>query len=137
MGALNLSTIRDGIVTALEAVPELKRRYNHDREELSDLPATTLFWRGFGVQDAVMPNTQDVPLRWALRLHVGLLQGEEVAQEQIMDISEKVVDALYTNRDLGGTCLYHEVQSGETVVYLSKDPKLIMEMTLLTYVRRK
>jgi hypothetical protein len=126
---VDLTAIEAAIVGNLSAIPYLEKVYDHEPKSIPVLPAATLFFDGFRQNDQAT-RRKSVAWRWVVRLYVRLNDAEKAQQ----DIKTLIMDArkeLAKDPLLGGTCLFHSVQSGEVFVSMQQNnPHMIAELVL-------
>lgn len=133
----DITTIETAIFNILSTVPELNKIYKYEPLELYELPAATIFYSGWDMTDASMPNTQEVSENWALRIYVQLDDSEK-AHTEIKTIVPKIREAFRKNRDLIGTCLYCLLNRGNIFAALDKNQaQLVCEITLSAIIEEK
>lgn len=133
----DLSTIETQITEVLSGITDFKTVLGYEPMEINTLPAATIFYTGFNLTDATVPNVQRVTHRWAVRVYV-LLQDAEKAQNDIKALIPKVVDAFRKNRNLSGTCEFSTLTGCEVGVVLDQNKaQIVADFVLEAQVRER
>lgn len=113
------------------AVPRIKSSYDHEPQNMSVLPASTLFFDGFTQNDSAT-RRKTVNWRWLIRIYIPIRTSDiKQPQEEIRNLVQDSIKQLRSDPSLGGTCLYHNVSSGEVSALLEQsNPLLLLELTL-------
>lgn len=123
----DLTLIESNIVSTLQNVTLFKKVYDHEPMNINSLPAATLYFDGFGQGDQAN-RSKSVNWRWIVRLYVSLKDAKK-AQDDLKTLILESTKQLRENPDLGGSCLYHTVASGEVFVNTSQNnPQLMAEL---------
>ena len=133
----DLSVIETQITAVLSSVEDFKTVLDFEPMEIKNLPAGTIFYTGFSLTDATVPNVQRVTHRWAIRVYV-LLQDAKKAQDEIKALIPKVVAAFKANRSLTSTCEFSTLTGCEVGVILDQNKaQIVADFTLEAQVRER
>lgn len=133
----DLSTIEAQITATLSSIKDFKTVLDYEPMEISTLPAATIFYTGFNLTDATVPNVQRVTHRWAVRVYVQL-QDAEKAQDEIKALIPKVVTAFKASRNLGSTCEFSTLTGCEVGVVLDQNKaQIVADFALEAQVRER
>jgi hypothetical protein len=125
----DLELIENSVISNLSNVTELKQSFPYEPTKLPVLPAITMFFDGFRQEDS-SSRRKRVNWRWVLRVYVTLRDAEK-AQRDIKSLMVAVRKELAKDPTLAGSCLYHNILSGDVYVDLDQNnPHLMAEMTL-------
>ncbi len=133
----DLSAIETQITAVLSGITDFKTVLDYEPMEINTLPAATIFYTGFNLTDATVPNVQRVTHRWAIRVYVQL-QDAEKAQDDIKALIPKVVSAFRANRSLTGTCEFSTLTGCEVGVVLDQNKaQIVADFVLEAQVRER
>lgn len=127
----DLNGMATNIKTVLSTVAGIKEAFDHEPQNMTQLPAATLFFNGFS-QNSETTRRNSVNWQWVIRLYIPIRVSDiKVPQEELKTIVENTIKAFRNDLNLGGTCLYNEINSGEIFALLDQNnPMLIAELDL-------
>ncbi|MDF2791311.1 MAG: hypothetical protein K0S80_4413 [Neobacillus sp.] len=127
----DLNVMATNIKNILEQVSGIKEAYDHEPQSISQLPAATLFFDSFGLSESTTRRAS-VNWQWTIRLYIPLNTSDVKApQLMVRDFIMKTIKQLRTNINLGGSCLYHSINSGDVFVLPEQNnPMMVAELTL-------
>jgi len=127
---IDLNLMGEKIKEILATVPNIKEAYDYEPQKMN-LPAATIFFDRFEQSDQTTMR-KNVNWEWIIRLYIPMRTSDiKAPQLTIRTMIENTIKQLRSDYDLGGSCLYHNVSSGEILVLLDKNnPMMIAELTL-------
>lgn len=128
----DLNNMAENIKTILKAVPGIKEAFDYEPQNMSILPAATLFFDGFAQTDQTTKRNS-VGWQWAIRLYVPIrISDIKVPQLELRTLMNDTLKQFRMNLNLGGSCLWHTISSGEVFALLEQNnPMLVAEINLV------
>lgn len=127
----DLTLMAEKIKNNLSLVPGIKEAFDYEPQNMSQLPAATLFFDSFNQSDKTT-RRKEIDWLWTVRIYIRLNTSDiKGPQLELRNFIEKTIKQLRTDFDLGGTCLYHNVTNGEVFALLEQNnPMMVAELTL-------
>ncbi len=128
----DLNVMATNIKTSLISVAGIKEAYDYEPQGMSQLPAATLFFDSFNQSEATTRRAS-ANWQWTIRLYIPLNTSDVKApQLQIRNLIMDTIKQLRNDISLGGSCMYHTVNSGDVFALLEQNnPMMVAELTLL------
>lgn len=127
----DLNFMAENIKSVLEDVEGVNGAYDYEPQNISILPAATLFFDRFEKSDRTT-SRESYDWFWTIRIYIPM-KTSDIKAPQVLTrtFTTRVMKEFRGNFDLGGTCLYNSISSGEVLVLLEQNnPMLILELTL-------
>lgn len=127
----DLNSMASNIKDILSLVDGIKEAFDYEPQNMTNLPAATLFFNGFS-QAEQTTRRKTVNWQWVIRIYVPIRVSDiKVPQLDVRSLVENTIKQLRIDLSLGGTCLYNEVNAGEVFALLDQNnPMLIAELEL-------
>ncbi|WP_141434385.1 hypothetical protein [Bacillus sp. 03113] len=129
---VDLNVMADKIKTTLQTVSGIKQAYDYEPQNMSQLPAATLYFDGFS-QSEKTTRRSSINWQWTVRIYVPINTSDiKVPQQEIRNLIYDSIKQLRSDLSLGGTCLFNTVSSGEVFAMLEQtNPLMVAELTLV------
>lgn len=100
----NLTTIKNAIIDKLEAIDGLTVVYGYEKGELPSYPAACVFNADYNPEWADTTADRDV-LVFTIHLYQEVdVQKPEIAEENVDNVLQRIMQAFQQDYTLGGTC---------------------------------
>lgn len=126
----DLNLMAEKIRDILKTVPNIKEAYDYEPQNMN-LPAGTVFFDRFEQSDQTTMR-KSVDWSWIIRIYIPIRTSDiKVPQITVRSFIENTIKQFRSDLDLGGTCLYHTITSGEVIALLEQtNPMLVVELFL-------
>ncbi|WP_035430864.1 hypothetical protein [Bacillus sp. UNC322MFChir4.1] len=128
---LNVMAVK--IKEVLEKVPGIQQAFDHEPQEMSILPAATVYFDGFSQIEATTRRSS-VDWRWTIRVYIPIQTSDiQLPQTEVRNLAVKTIKQFRNDMNLGGSCLYSTISAGEIYALLEQNnPNLVAELQLVT-----
>lgn len=130
--AVNLNNMASNIKDILSGVNGIISAFDHEPQNISALPAVTLYFDSFNQNEATTRRVS-VDWKWTVRIYIDLNTSDiQGSQTQLRDLITNTLIQLRANINLKGSCLYHTVANGDVFTILNVNkPMMVGELTLI------
>jgi hypothetical protein len=127
----DLNLMAENIRSVLEGTPGIKQAFDYEPQSITNLPAATVFFDRFEQSDQTTRRNM-VNWFWNICIYIPMKTSDiKAPQVATRTFTNEVMKQFRGNYELGGTCLYNSVSSGEVLVLLEQNnPMLVLELTL-------
>lgn len=127
----DLNLMATNIKNLLSNVPGIIQAFDHEPQNMTQFPAATLYFDGFG-QSEQTTRRNSVNWNWAIRIYIRLNTSDiKQPQMEIRNLIQNTINQFRTDPSLGGSCLYHTINSGDIFALLEQaNPMLVAELNL-------
>lgn len=126
----DLNLMAEKIRDILLNVPNIKEAYDYEPQSMN-LPAATVFFDRFEQSDQTTMR-KSVDWSWIIRIYIPIRTSDiKKPQIEVRSFIETTIKQFRSDLELGGTCLYHNIASGEVIALLEQaNPMLVAELFL-------
>lgn len=128
----DLNVMAANIKAILQGVSGIKEAFDYEPQNMNQLPAATLFFDGF-VQTDDTTRRNSVNWQWAIRIYIPIRVSDiKVPQIELRTLINNTIKQFRTDIGLGGSCLWHTINSGDVYALLEQaNPMLVAELSLV------
>lgn len=134
MAAVDLNVMAANIQSILAGVAGVAIAYDHEPQNLQQLPAATIYFDGFTEKEETMGRLQ-YEWKWVIRMYIPIsVTDVGPAQLQMRTITTDTLKAFRTSTGLtlNGSCMFSSVASGDIYnVMNATNPLMVSELILL------
>lgn len=127
----DLNVMATSIKNILSVVPGIKEAYDYEPQTMTNFPAATLYFDGFGqTDDTTSRNT--VNWNWTIRIYIRL-NTSDIKQPQIdlRNLIQSAINEFRKDPSLSGSCLWHTIANGDVFALLEQNNSMMVaELTL-------
>jgi hypothetical protein len=120
----DIALIEAQIVTILSSIPELKTVLDYEPKIEPELPAVTLFYKGFA-QAQTEAVSFTITHKWNMQLYVRLLDAK-IAQDELKSLTSKILAKLKLYLSLNGLALLSFTPSATVDAILGKNNPILV-----------
>jgi VanZ family protein len=127
----DINMMATNIKNNLSQVPGIKSAYDHEPQTISQLPAATLYFDSFSLDEGTTRRAS-VNWHWLIRLYVPLNTSDvKSPQLQVRDFIMNTIKHFRTDISLGNSCLFHTISNGDVSAVLDQNnPMMVVELTI-------
>jgi hypothetical protein len=128
---IDLDLMGKSIQNVLSDVTGIVKAYDHEPQTMSQFPAATLYFDGFG-QTEKTTRRNSLDWNWIIRIYIRLNSSDiQKPQIEIRNLIQNTIKQFRTDPGLAGTCLFHTIGNGEVFTLVDQtNPLMIAELTL-------
>lgn len=132
--AVDLNVMATNIQSILSGVAGVAIAYDHEPQNLQQLPAATVYFDSFTEREETMGRLQ-YEWKWTIRIYVPISVSDVgPGQLQVRTITTAALLAFRTraNLSLNGSCMFSSISAGDIYNVLSvSSPMMVAEFTLV------
>jgi hypothetical protein len=129
---VDLEQMGEAIKTVLSEVPGIASAFDHEPQNMNQLPAATTYFSGFGGSD-LTTGRKSYGWRWIIRIYIPMRTSDiRIPQLDIRKITVNVLNTFSKNPSIKNTCLYHTISEGEVYTLLDQTNSMMVAELDLT-----
>jgi hypothetical protein len=127
----DINLMATNIKSVLVNVPGIKEAFDHEPQSISQFPAATVYFDGFG-QTEQTTRSNSINWNWIIRVYISLNTSDiKQPQMEIRELIKNTINQFRSDITLGNSCLFHTLGNGEVSALLEQNnPLMIAELTL-------